>query len=128
VKLSIASATPMAAKRTDCLYKSGAPLRAECADAAKYGTTVTGNPATIDGCPITPAHNRGGRSAPKAGYQPSVLDVERVTERLVEPDPAVEIEVTYGFLVEQRDRNGDQVVATDDALIAKALGGREFNF
>ena len=31
--------------------------------------------------------------------------------------------MTYGFLVEQRYRNGDQVVAADDALIGKALGG-----
>jgi hypothetical protein len=57
----------------------------------------------------------------------SVLDIEGVAERLVEPDPGVKVEVANWFWVEERGGDGDQVVAADDALIGQALGGPDCN-
>ena len=57
----------------------------------------------------------------KAQVSASVLNVEGVPQGPVETDPAVEVEMTNGFWVEEPDRNGDQVVAADDAPIRKAL-------
>jgi hypothetical protein len=45
----------------------------------------------------------------------SVFDIEGIADRLVESDPAVEVEMSDRFGVEQGHRDGDQVVAADDA-------------
>jgi hypothetical protein len=55
------------------------------------------------------------------------LDVEGVAQGLVEPDPGVEVEMTNGLWLQERGRNGDQVVTADDALIGQALGRPDFN-
>jgi hypothetical protein len=65
--------------------------------------------------------------APYRRVLSSVLDIEGVAQGLVEPDPGVEVEVADWFWVEERDGDGDQVVAADDALIGKALGWADFN-
>jgi hypothetical protein len=46
---------------------------------------------------------------------------------LVELDPALDVEVANWVWVEQRGRDGDEVVAADDALIGKTLGQPDFN-
>ena len=56
------------------------------------------------------------------------MDVEGVAQGLVEPDPAVEVEMTHSLWLEERGGNSDQVVAADDALIGKALRRPDFNF
>src|SRR5579872_3934451 len=58
----------------------------------------------------------------------SILDIEGVAQRLVKPDPGVDVEMTNGLRVQERGRNGDQAVAADDALIGQALGGPDLNF
>ena len=56
------------------------------------------------------------------------MDVEGVSEGLVELDPAVEVKVTHVFGVEECGGNGDQVVAVDDALVKKTLRGPDIDF
>ena len=45
----------------------------------------------------------------------SVLDVERVTQCAVKPDPLFEVQVTYWLAIEYGFGNGQYVVAVDDA-------------
>jgi len=78
--------------------------------------------------PIIDAHNHDGLASSIAMYRRSVLDVEGVAEGLVEPDPAVDVELPNGFRVEKYGGNRDQVVAADDALIRKALVRPDLNF
>lgn len=54
------------------------------------------------------------RPRQKAGSR-SVLDVERVTERLVETDTRFEAQMADGRGVEDAGRNGDHVVTADHA-------------
>jgi hypothetical protein len=82
-----------------------------------------------------PAHKVPEHAAPRPAEslcpippgQYSVLDVEGVTEGLVEPDPGFEVELADVFWVEKRGGNGYQVVAADDAGIGNALGGPDSN-
>ena len=58
----------------------------------------------------------------------SVLDVEGVAEGSVQLDSGFEVELADAFWVEKRGGNRYQVVAADDAVIGKALGGSDFDF
>lgn len=70
---------------------------------------------------------RVSMAAPGTPGISSVLDVEGVPQSLVQVGPAFEVKMTDWFGVEERDGNGDQVVAADDALIGKALCQSNFN-
>ena len=52
--------------------------------------------ARPSGAPQRNPENAGGIPL-NAGYRRSVLNVEGIAEGLVEPDPAVEVEVADGF-------------------------------
>ncbi len=51
----------------------------------------------------------------------SVHDVERVAQGLVEPGPGELVEMPDRLIVEVNDRDGDDVVAADDACFRKAV-------
>ena len=57
----------------------------------------------------------------------SILDVERVAEGFVKPDPSFEVEPADPFGVEKRGRDRYQAVAADDALIGKTMGASDLH-
>jgi hypothetical protein len=93
------------------------------------GTPLSSNPAGIIQPPIAQVEHPiiAGRPRPQTPVTSSILDIEGVAQSLVKLDPGVEVKVASWFRVEECGGNGDQVVATDDALIGQALGGPDFD-